>query len=82
MLGRVAEDMGQTLILHPATSPVQMPGDKNLLTKAVISLIDNALLHCPEPARVEISLCKVRDQALITIDGNGQREYRRPSVPR
>lgn len=59
MLAASAEDMGHDLRLvieAPATDPVTVPGDRDLLGQALVNLIDNALRHCPAPARITLAL--------------------------
>ncbi|SOC14855.1 sensor histidine kinase [Rhodobacter maris] len=50
-----AEDMGHELRLE-VDRAVNVAGDRALLGQALVNLIDNALRHCPPPARITLSL--------------------------
>jgi signal transduction histidine kinase len=68
-----AEDGGRRL--DTALEPAQVIGDPELLTHAVANLLDNALRHTPEGARITLST-GVRDgQPFLTVADNG------PGVP-
>ena len=75
MMSPVAEDMGHDLRVRAASGPVWIAGDNNLLTQAIINLVDNALLHSPSSTRVEITLQKERNKAHIVISDSG------PGIP-
>jgi len=64
-----AEDAGHALVLEPSDRPLVVFGDRDLLSQAVVNLVDNALRHCPVPARVTVSVDVEREG-----EGEGERE--------
>lgn len=61
--------------LSVAGEPVEVMGDKALLRRALANLIDNALLHAAGATRIEVSLARDEDHALITVADDG------PGIP-
>jgi len=54
LLGVSAEEAGHVLEAVLPDGPVTVTGDEGLLTQALVNLADNALRHCPVPARIVI----------------------------
>jgi len=71
LLAPSAEEAGHELILRVPDTPVLVSGDADLLSQALINLVDNALRHCPSPALVEISAGVVDGRACLAVSDNG-----------
>lgn len=56
ILRPTAEDMGHTLILDVPDTPAMTTGDGELITQAMVNLVDNALRHSPAPATVTVTV--------------------------
>jgi signal transduction histidine kinase len=69
-----AEDEGITLVSETEGQPVTL-GDKNLLTSAVVNLIDNALKYAGSGATVRIQARQERDTVAIIVQDDG------PGIP-
>jgi signal transduction histidine kinase len=65
--------------LHLATDlpawPLRMIGDKQLISQAIVNLLDNAVKYTQTGGRVEVSLRQERESVIITIADNG------PGIP-
>ena len=70
----VAEDAGHTLEFT-LEEPLQISGDKELLTQLFSNLIENAIIHTPPGTRVSVVLKRQGHDALIQVSDNG------PGVP-
>jgi signal transduction histidine kinase len=55
--------------------PVRMTGDKQLLTQAIVNLLDNAVKYTPEGGAIKASLRQEGGHIIITIADNG------PGIP-
>jgi len=75
ILSPVAEDMGHRLTLDLPAAPVTVSGDKDLLTQALVNLVDNAMRHCPASAEITISVGISDQTAIISVRDNG------PGIP-
>ena len=51
-----AEDAGHALRFELPQTPVVATGDPELLSQALVNLLDNALCHCPAPAHIVVSV--------------------------
>lgn len=51
---------------------IKMSGFRDRLGRAVLNMIDNAIKYTPHSGKVRISLIKEHNNALITIEDNGQ----------
>ncbi len=73
MLEPVANEMGDELQLVISTAPLIFQGDREMLSQAIVNLIENAFRHCPTGA--QITLASGRDDAGIFVqvcdDGPG-----------
>ena len=68
----VAEDQSVILTFTPPASPVEATVNRELVGLAAANLIDNALKYgAPEGGRIELSLEKASDAAVITVADNG-----------
>jgi signal transduction histidine kinase len=77
----VAEDMGKTLV-SSIDPDIHVRGDRELLTQLLVNLIENALRHTPNGAKVSLSLAH-RDQgpfAEVGDNGPGIPENERRNV--
>lgn len=70
-----AEDMGHSLILD-LPEQAMVAGDRELLTQAVVNLTDNAMRHCPAPARITLAVRKQGAQILLSVLDDG------PGIPK
>ena len=75
MLAPVAEDLGHALSLSLPDAPICVYGDEELLTQALVNLVDNAFRHCPVPARIEVAVVNNKPLAVIVVSDNG------PGIP-
>lgn len=68
-----ASEAGHDLSLELAAEQVWVQGDADLIAQALVNLVDNALRHCPAPARIAIRVHgSVRGPVLsVTDDGPG-----------
>ncbi len=57
------------------TQPVRLTGDKQLVTQAVVNLLDNAVKYTPEDGKINVSLRQEGDRIIIAIADNG------PGIP-
>ena len=69
-----AEDEGITLVSEIEGQPVTL-GDKNLLTSAIVNLIDNALKYAGSGATVRVQARQERDTVSIVVQDDG------PGIP-
>jgi signal transduction histidine kinase len=69
-----AEDEGITLVSEIEGQPVTL-GDKNLLTSAIVNLIDNALKYAGSGATVRAQARQERDTVSIVVQDDG------PGIP-
>jgi len=75
MLAPVAEDLGHSLALSVPPAPIRVQGDVDLLTQALVNLVDNAFRYCPAPTQVHISVAHNGACATIAVSDNG------PGIP-
>jgi signal transduction histidine kinase len=72
----VAEDDGKSLSAAPLQAgKAQIHGDRELLTQMFANLAENALRHCPEGTRIQLSTTRRADRILATVSDNG------PGIP-
>jgi signal transduction histidine kinase len=71
ILGPSAEDSGHTLQLDLPAGAVIVSGDGELLSQALINLVDNALRHCPAPARVVLAVKGGAGTPEVSVCDNG-----------
>jgi signal transduction histidine kinase len=69
-----AEDARQSLTLN-AASPLALDGDPELLTQMLVNLVENALRHTGQGARIEVAVIRRGSGALLSVTDNG------PGVP-
>lgn len=78
-----AEEAGQSLTLHLASTPATTFGDRSLLQQVLANLIENAICHCPMGSRIAVSLDASGPVALsVTDNGPGIPEGEREKVLR
>ena len=70
----VAEDAGHRLEFKLG-GPLQISGDRELLTQLFSNLIENAIIHTPKGSRVSVTLSREGDDAIVRVSDNG------PGVP-
>jgi signal transduction histidine kinase len=71
ILAPAAEDAGHRLDLVLPDRPVIATGDRELLSQAVVNLVDNALRHCPTPARVELGVGLEHGRPVVSVCDDG-----------
>lgn len=69
-----AEEAGQSLTLHPASSPATVRSDRSLLQQVLANLIENAIRHCPTGSRITVAL-DASGPVVLTVADNG------PGIP-
>lgn len=78
-----AEEAGQVLTVHPASSPAPIRGDRSLLQQVLANLIENAIRHCPAQSRISVAIDASGPVVLsVTDDGPGIPEDAREKVLR
>ncbi|MFZ1727499.1 MAG: HAMP domain-containing sensor histidine kinase [Albidovulum sp.] len=75
MLHPVAVDMGHTLSVVSPVEPLLILGDRQMLSQAIVNLIENAFRHCPAPAEICVKTWGDKGNAHLSICDNG------PSIP-
>jgi two-component system sensor histidine kinase CpxA len=65
---------GATITYH-GTGEIKVTGDAGLLHSAVENLVRNAMFYSGREGKIEVTLAKVNDNAVITVRDNG------PGVP-
>jgi signal transduction histidine kinase len=65
------EQKKQQLTTDIPTLPVRMIGDKQLLTQAIVNLLDNAVKYTPEGGRINVSLRQEDNNIIVTMADNG-----------
>lgn len=71
LLAPTAEDMGHALLLERPKAPLLATGDRELLSQAIVNLVDNALRHCPTPARVVLTAGMAGTAPVISVCDDG-----------
>lgn len=66
----IAEMESKELILN-ANEDILIMANKDIMWQAVYNIVDNALKYTKEQGRVEISLFKEKNRAVITVKDNG-----------
>lgn len=76
-----AEDSGQALILE-GDGPLIVEGDPELLTQLLVNLVDNALRHAGEGARIRVRTASQGSEVVASVidDGPGVPEAERSKV--
>jgi len=69
-----ARDAGRTLDWSIAPD-LHVRGDRGLLAQAIVNLLDNALTHTPEGAKIGLTLARAGDSVRLAVTDNG------PGVP-
>ena len=70
-----AEDMGHSLVLDLPPERSMVAGDRELLTQAIVNLTDNAMRHCPAPAKIVLAVRERGAQILLSVSDDG------PGIP-
>lgn len=66
-----ADARGLTLELEPHHHPAPVEADRELLTRAVANLIDNAIRHTPAGGRVDITCGTTTDDTWLSVTDSG-----------
>jgi len=74
LFGPVAEDAGHHLTFA-LEEPLNISGDRELLTQLFSNLIENAIIHTPPRTRVAVTLWREGDDAVAQVSDDG------PGVP-
>lgn len=61
----------QIKIIYSIASNIKMNGFRDRLGRAILNIIDNAIKYTSDQGRINISLLKEKNNALITIKDNG-----------
>lgn len=73
-LAPLAEDSGRTLMLEVVTG-LQVQGDRELLSQAIINLVENAIRHTPVGATIRLLVRPDGEAAIVRVEDNG------PGIP-
>lgn len=60
------------LALHLPDAPVIMKGDKQLLSQAIMNLVDNACKYSPKKGKITVSLNHTEDEIQLCVADNGE----------
>lgn len=72
----VAEERGHRLKLVCATEgPFIAHGDRRLLNQLFVNLIENAIVHCPDPADISVEITNVGGAPVVRVRDTG------PGIP-
>lgn len=74
LLEPVCEELGHRLTLDLTAQPPMLNADPALLRQALLNLLDNAMAHCPAPARIVLGARKAGDGGMrlwVADDGPG-----------
>lgn len=72
--GAVAEDAGHRLVVAE-TPPCLVQGDQELLFQLLANLVENAIVHTPAGAAIDVALRVAADRISLTVSDDG------PGVP-
>jgi signal transduction histidine kinase len=75
LLEPTAADAGRLLTLDLAVEEAWVLGDEELLSQALVNLVDNALRHCPAPAPISIEVRIETTGPVLVVSDNG------PGIP-
>ncbi|WP_102227057.1 sensor histidine kinase [Acidimangrovimonas sediminis] len=80
----VAEDAGQSLSVEVPAGEIVVQGDAELLTQALVNLVENAIRHCPPGTRIRCAAGQGADGPFLRVadDGPGIPEGERTKVLR
>lgn len=62
----------QIKIIYSIIPNIKMSGFRDRLGRAILNIIDNAIKYTPDQGKINISLLKEKNNALITIKDSGQ----------
>lgn len=71
----VAEEKGHALALELPALPVEVQGDEEMLSQALVNLVVNAIEHCPSPAEIGIKVGMRDAHPFWEVSDNG------PGIP-
>lgn len=71
----VAEDAGQRLVLVPASAPLMVHGDTELLERLLSNLVENAIRHCPPGTEISLRPGREAGAANVRVTDSG------PGIP-
>lgn len=75
MLLPVAEESGYRLVLSLSEGPVRVNVNAELISQALVNLVDNALRHTPPGTRIGVRAAQENGRACLSVCDNG------PGVP-
>ena len=60
-----------TIVLHPATSPAFMVGDRDRLAQVVLNLLCNAVKYAPDAPHIDVELTTEAESVTISVRDQG-----------
>lgn len=71
----VAEDAGQRLVYDRPAAEVGMVGDADMIAQLTINLVQNAITHAGDGAKISLGVAKRQGSVTLTVSDNG------PGIP-
>ena len=70
MLAPSAEDLGHIFTVDLPPEAI-VHGDRDLIAQVIVNLVDNAIRHCPTPARISLTVTCASDLSHVAIADSG-----------
>lgn len=74
-LEAVADEHGHKLQVSVGSEDITVFGDKQLLCRLLMNLVENSIQHCPQPSQIRVSVKEVGDYAVLRVEDEG------PGIP-
>jgi signal transduction histidine kinase len=74
-LEAVAEERGHKLEVSVGSERIPVFGDKQLLCRLLMNLVENSIQHCPRPAHIKVCVNEAGDHAVLRVEDDG------PGIP-
>lgn len=74
-LEAVAEERGHRLRVSVESENIIVFGDKQLLCRLLMNLVENSIQHCPQPSQIRVSVKEKGEYAVLRVEDEG------PGIP-